>query len=66
MIQPGAGSPEPVSSCPLCGHQGRECWPEPMEYLKGVAASQQKREKGDRFAIVMLRMTDANGNRGDI
>ncbi len=29
-------------------------------------ALQQKREKGDRFAIVMLRLPDANGNRGEI
>lgn len=42
MIQPGAGSPEPVSHCPLCGHQGRDCWwtPEQIEYLTDVAASQ--------------------------
>lgn len=29
-------------------------------------ALQQKREKGNRFAIVMLRLPDANGNRGEI
>ena len=29
-------------------------------------AIQQKREKGDRFAIVMLRLPDAEGNRGEI
>ena len=42
MIQPGAGSPEPISHCPLCGHQGRDCWwtPEQLDYLKGVATSQ--------------------------
>lgn len=29
-------------------------------------ALQQKREKGDRFAIVMLRLPDADGKRGEI
>jgi hypothetical protein len=41
-IQPGAGSPEPISHCPYCGHEGRDCWwtPEQLEYVKGVAAAQ--------------------------
>lgn len=29
-------------------------------------AVQQKREKGDQFAIIMLRMPDASGNRGEV
>lgn len=37
----GQGSDEPVSYCPHCGHQGRDCWHTlaQMDYAKAVAIS---------------------------
>ncbi|MEX1041167.1 MAG: hypothetical protein WDZ51_11075 [Pirellulaceae bacterium] len=34
----GEGSPEPISFCPYCGHEGRECWwtPEQVEYINAA------------------------------
>ncbi len=39
-IQPGKGSPRPVSHCPFCKHFGADCWftPEQVEYVGSVAA----------------------------
>lgn len=38
-IQPGKGSPRPVSHCPFCEHSGEGCWftPEQAEYVGSVA-----------------------------
>jgi hypothetical protein len=40
--QPGKGSPNPVSHCPYCGHEGTNCWftPEQAEYLRGFATQE--------------------------
>lgn len=37
----GHGSSEPVSFCPYCGYEGRQCWftPEQLEYIRSVATS---------------------------
>lgn len=38
-VQVGQGSDLPISYCPHCGHQGRDCWhtPAQIEYAKEVA-----------------------------
>jgi hypothetical protein len=39
-VQPGKGSPKPVSHCPFCTHTGTNCWftTEQASYLRGIAA----------------------------
>lgn len=40
-MMPGQGSSEPVSFCPYCGYEGRQCWftPEQIEHIHSVTIS---------------------------
>jgi hypothetical protein len=47
----GEGSDEPISYCPHCGHQGRDCWHTiaQVEYAQAVALSEFVAPEIDKF-----------------
>jgi hypothetical protein len=62
-IQPGKGSPNPVSHCPFCEHAATDCWftPEQAEYLGAVATHNVLGPELDKLDRAFRRMGSDSG-----
>lgn len=62
-IQPGKGSPQPVSHCAFCEHSATDCWftPEQAEYLGAVATRDVLGPQLDKLDRAFRRLGSGSG-----
>ncbi len=61
-VAPGKGSPEPVTHCPYCDHEGDDCWwtKEQAEYMAAFGADQLLGPQLDKMARDFNRKSGGN------
>lgn len=62
----GEGSPEPISFCPYCAHEGQECWwtPEQVTYIEAAqekAVNELMTSEMNKMAKKFNRSTGSSG-----